>query len=280
MWVKMGLFPLHSWLPNAYSAASAGVAPLIAPLTTKVSVYVMIRLMYSVFTPAYVFETLNWRPIILWLATIAIVAGSLWALMQRDLRRIICWIMVAEIGYMVGGAWLGVRSGVTGATYHLINDAVMTMTMFCFVGIMVHHCKIWSIDEMGGMFRRMPLTMGAFVIVACSMIGIPPTCGFFSKCYLLLGCAQTETWHLGAALIVASLCNAVIFYRIFEHAFFADEHAVQGSETKVLPPQKMEPPATMLIPLLVGAAALLLLGVGGSRIVDGFLIHLPWGAGG
>ena len=128
--IKMGFFPLHAWLPNAYSHAPDPVSSLVAPLVTKVMIYVMIRIMLFVFTPAFAFDLMTVSEPMVWLATIAIVVGSFMALSTRRLKRMLTYIVVAEVGYMVGGFWLGNRLGISGAILHIVNDAVMTLCVF------------------------------------------------------------------------------------------------------------------------------------------------------
>lgn len=250
-WIKMAFFPLHGWLPNAYSYAPTASVCLIAPLMTKVSVYVMIRIMFFIFSAEYVFGFLQWQNVVVGLAVLAIVAGSFFALLQRDLKKMLCYLIVAEVGYMVGGVWLGNALGLTGATYHIIADALMTLCLFMAVGCIIYKAKRSDFDAMKGAFRRMPLTMAAFVVGALSMIGIPPTCGFFSKWYLILGAIEAQQFIFLGALLLSSLVNAILFFRLFEIGYFGHSEHSEGIQ---------EAPATMLAPLLI--VALLVIGVG------------------
>jgi len=102
IWIKMALFPMHVWLPNAYSYSPVAFARIVAPLMTKVMVYVMIRLMITVFGLDYIFETLNLSEAVVWLATLAVLAGAVMALAQKNLKKMLAYIIVCEIGYMVG----------------------------------------------------------------------------------------------------------------------------------------------------------------------------------
>ncbi|MBW2318774.1 MAG: monovalent cation/H+ antiporter subunit D family protein, partial [Deltaproteobacteria bacterium] len=134
VWLKMAFFPLHAWLPNAYTHAPSAASSLIAPLATKVMIYVMIRLILTVFTPEYAFTVLSVSKAIVWLAVIAIVMGAFLALKERSLKKMLTYIVVAEVGYMVGGAWLGNKAGMTGSILHIVNDALMTLCVFLAVG--------------------------------------------------------------------------------------------------------------------------------------------------
>ncbi len=220
IWIKMALFPMHVWLPNAYSYAPVAFARVVAPLMTKVMVYVMIRLMVTVFGLEYIFNTLNLADAVVWLATIAIIAGGIMALSQKNLKKMLTYIIVCEIGYMVGGAWMGNQLGMSGAILHILNDALMTFALFLAVGNMVYKLKKVDFIHLQGLFGKMPWTMAAFVLAAFSIVGVPPTCGFFSKWYLVLGAFEAGAYHFAAALIISSLICAILFFKVFEICFF------------------------------------------------------------
>ena len=266
VWLKMAFFPLHAWLPNAYTYAPSAASSLIAPLVTKVMIYVMIRLILTVFTPKYAFSTLTVSEPIVWLATIAIVMGAIFALSERNLKKMLTYVIIAEVGYMVGGAWLGNRAGMTGAILHIVNDALMTLCVFLVVGNIVYKVKGYAFEDLKGLLRKMPFTMGAFVIGALSIIGVPPTCGFFSKWYLIFGAIQAGHYGFMVALLFSSLVNVVLFFRVIEIAYYEpfDEHHGHDS----LPEPMAEAPLTMLVPLLVVAASLILVGVYTGDIVN------------
>ncbi len=154
LFIKMALFPMHAWLPNAYTYSPSPAISLIAPLTTKVMVYVMIRFVLSVFTPSFSFRSMAVSTSFVWLAVIAIVVGSILALSQKSLKRMLSYIMIAEIGYMVGGVWLGNRAGITGAILHIINDAAMTLCVFLVAGNILYRLPDDSFDNLKGLFRK------------------------------------------------------------------------------------------------------------------------------
>lgn len=265
IWLKMAFFPLHGWLPNAYTYAPSAVSSLVAPLMTKVMVYVMIRMVMSVFTPAFSFATLGISDSIVWLAIIAIVMGSMLALAERDLKKMLTYIVIAEVGYMVGGIWLGNRTGLTGAILHILNDALMTLCLFLVVGNIVYRIKGHAFEDLQGLLRKMPYTMGAFMVGGLSIIGVPPTCGFFSKWYLLLGAIQTGHYGFMVALLFSSLINVILFFRVIEIGFFepfADHH---GSESHPKPME--EAPLSMVAALLIVAAGLFAVGLYTGDIV-------------
>lgn len=273
--VKMAFFPLHGWLPNAYSLAPTGAGTMIAPLMTKVTVYLMIRVILTVFTPDYAFFH---HPIvqsgIVWVAAGSILCASALALGQRDLRRMLTYILIAEVGYMVGGVWLANANGLTGAILHIVNDSLMTLCLFLAVAAISYRMGGTGFDRLQGIYRKMPVTMAAFTVGAFSMIGVPPTAGFFSKWYLILGAIDAGHWGFVAALVISSLVNAVLFFRIIEIGFFfapgdAHGHATHQEEIR-------EAPLQMLQPLIFTAIALIVVGLSTGSLVDNVIrLALP-----
>jgi multicomponent Na+:H+ antiporter subunit D len=269
VWIKMALFPLHVWLPNAYSFAPVGFARVVAPLMTKVMVYVMVRLMVTVFGLDYVFNTLHLADIVVWLAVAAILAGAFMALFQSDLRKMLAYIIVCEIGYMVGGAWLGNTLGMTGAILHILNDALMTFALFLAVGNIIYLRNQVAYENLQGLFGAMPWTMAGLVLAGLSIIGVPPTCGFFSKWYLVLGAFEAGAYHFAAALIVSSLVCAVLFFKVFEICFFepmAESHGHHGAAVMT------EAPVSMLVPLGLVSLAIVAAGVYAGTIVNTLIL--------
>lgn len=263
LWIKMAFFPLHGWLPNAYSHAPSPAATLIAPLMTKTMVYVMIRLVLSLFGPIYCFTALGLGDLIVGLASLGVVASSLMALAQRDLKRMLSYVIIIEVGYMVGGLWLGNRTGITGAILHMLNDIFMTLCAFMALGNIIYRVPATSFEGLRGLFSRMPYTMAGLVAASLSIIGVPPTCGFFSKWYLLQGAIEAGHYEFLGALLFSSLSCLALFFRAFEHAYFSGGTHGHGGNGQVA----QEAPAHMVIPLMVVAGGLVALGLSSGKIV-------------
>jgi len=273
LFVKMALFPLHAWLPNAYTYSPSLVTSLVAPLTTKVMVYAMFRVALTIFTFDFAFNSIAVRQPILWLAIVAIVVGSLMALSQKRLKKMLAFIVVAEVGYMVGGFWLGNKAGMSGAVLHLINDAVMTLCVFMAAGAIVYRFEDDRLSHLKGVFRRMPVSMAAMVVGGLSLIGVPPTCGFFSKWYLISGGIAAGQFAFVTALIFSSLVNAILFFRFFEICFFEPfepaktyhrhDHTGLYTQSDTI----AEAPLDLLIPLIMTAILIIALGIFSGEIV-------------
>ena len=265
--IKMGFFPLHSWLPNAYTYVPSPAASLIAPLMTKVMAYVMIRLMISVFSPKFVFSSIAASNAVVWLACLAIVMGALMALAQRDVRRMLTYIIVSEIGYIVGGAWIGNATAMSGAVLHIINDVLMTFCVFLSLGAIARSTKGYQIENFSGLFKKIPVTMATFVVSGLSIIGIPPTCGFFSKWYLILGAIEGGHYGFIVVLLLSSLINIILFFRIFEEAFFVypkiNAVHTEGEASIAI----AETPFVTLIPLVLTAILLIFTGIYSGSLI-------------
>ena len=270
LFMKMALFPLHAWLPNAYTFAPSPASSLVAPLTTKVMVYVMVRVALDVFPPQFSFSVMHIREGAVWMAIIAIVMGSLMALAQKRLKRVLAYVIVAEVGYMVGGFWLGNRTAMSGAILHIVNDAAMTLCVFLAVGALRSRLRSDNFDALQGAFGKMPVTMAVLVAGGLSIIGVPPTCGFFSKWYLITGGIEAGHYPFVVALLFSSLVNAVLFFRIFEISYFepfADHHHGHDSHAQHI----REAPVEMVATMLVVAVGLIVLGFYSGAIVNNLI---------
>ena len=262
---KMAFFPFHGWLPNSYAYAPTASTALLAPLATKVSVYAMLRIMVTVYSIDYIIHSPATQSLVLYLSSISIVAASFFSLTQTNLKKLAAYFVLSEIGYMVGGAWLANKPGLTGAMVHVVADAAMTSALFMAIGCIVYRLGQAQLDDLKGVFFKMPVTMAAFVVTMAALIGVPPTCGFFSKWYLIQGAAQAGVWHFVAALLLSSLVKAIILFRIIEIGYNRVPHpAIEGNPA--IP--RNEAPLSMLIPTVAMALGLIALGLGTSTLVN------------
>lgn len=271
--IKMGLFPLHTWMPGAYAHAPSAVSTYIAPLMTKVGAYAFVRVMYSVFQPALVLKDLPVGEILGWIAAVAIIYGSIVAISQTDIKKMLAYSSVAQVGYIVLGVTMGNREGFVGGILHILNHAFMKGCLFAVAGAIVYRQGTRLISEYGFLHRKMPFTAVAFAVAALSMIGIPPTAGFFSKWYLLLGSVESGNFAFVGVIMASSLLNAVYFFKVIEHIFLhpRDAEAVRLGMSGGL--ARREAPAGMLVPMLILAAGILVLGFASFWIVDTLLVH-------
>ncbi|HZA54312.1 MAG TPA: monovalent cation/H+ antiporter subunit D family protein [Candidatus Udaeobacter sp.] len=261
MALKMALFPLHLWLPDAYTYAPSAVAGLIPPIMTKVAAYVLIRIFLEVFQPHYSVNQLPVLPVVGWLSAAGIVFGSVMAIAQNDLRRMLAYSSVSQIGYVGLGFGMAHPLGLVGALLHILNHAFMKACLFFVAGAIRYRTSGAEIRRFTGLGRQMAWTMGAFTVAALSMIGVPPAAGFFSKWYLLLGAIEIGNGWFGAVILLSSLLNAAYFFRVLENVYAKAEPPEKND------PARLDPPASMLMPILLLAGGILVLGLLNSVIV-------------
>lgn len=267
--LKMALFPLHAWLPDAYTRAPSSSSALLAPLMTKVGAYVMIRVMFTVFKPEFPIRMLHVTDIMVWFGTFAILFGGIMALSQTDFKRMLCYIIVAEIGFIVGGIGIANPTAIKGAIFHILNDAFMAACLFVVAGIVMYRTNGHNISDFKGIFGKMPFTATIFTVGALAVIGVPPTCGFFSKWYLLLGGIEAKHWGFVMALLLCTLINIALFFRVIDKGLYihASEHSSEPTGLHSEPHSHEEAPISMLIPGFVIAIAILLIGIFNQAIL-------------
>ncbi len=275
--IKMALFPVHFWLPDAYSDAPSAVSALIAPTMTKTAAYMMIRIMFTVFDPKYATETLGITDVLAWMGAAAMILGSVLAIAQTDLKRMLAYSSVAQVGYIVLGIGLANQMGFTGGVLHIVNHAFMKCTLFLVAGAIIYKTGFRDITQFRGLYIKMPITVAAFTIAAFSMIGIPPTCGFFSKLYLIMGAVDAGNWAFVGAILLSSILNLIYFINVVKHMYFPAE---EGEAKTVTGLKRDEAPVSMLIPTIIAAGAVIIIGIFNGHIIDTFIQHaIPAGFG-
>jgi len=251
--IKLAVFPLHIWLPNAYTYAPAIVTAFLAATSTKVAYYVLVRFVFTVFGAELAFEALRLDAVLMPLAIAAMFAGSFVAIFQDDIKRMLAYSSVAQIGYMVLGLSLVSVSGLTGGLVHLFNHALMKCALFLVMAAVLLRTGGVRIGDMAGLGRRMPWTMAAFVVAGLSLIGVPLTVGFVSKWYLVMGALEAGLWPVAVLILLSSLLALIYIWRVVEVAYFRE------------PPEDAdevgEAPLSMLIPTWVLAGATVFFGI-------------------
>ena len=223
--LKLALFPLHLWLPNAYAYAPSAATALLAATATKVSVYVLLRYYFSVFGAALVVESLPVPEILIGLSIAAIVTASLVALWQADFKRLLAYSSVAQIGYITLGIGLATRDGLTAAVAHLFNHGITKGALFLLVGGIALRAGGVNFARLQGLARAMPLTCLGVTLAGLSLIGVPGTAGFISKWYLVLGAIEAGHWWLAGLVVLTSLIAVAYVWRFVEAAYLSEPAA-------------------------------------------------------
>jgi multicomponent Na+:H+ antiporter subunit D len=246
--LKLALWPLHTWLPDAYATAPSTVSAFISATSTKVMVYVLARFAYGVYGQRFAFEELGLGSPLLALSLAGIWVASAAAIQQTDGKRLLAYSSVGQVGYMILGLSLATVPGVAAGLSHLVHHGLIKAGMFLALGAMSYRAGSARLSDLAGIGRRMPLSFAALVIGGLGLIGVPLTGGFTTK-WALLGALWDEQRFVVAALVLASSLLAVAYvFKLVEAAWFRplrEELADVG-----------EAPLSMLVPmwLLIGAS--------------------------
>jgi multicomponent Na+:H+ antiporter subunit D len=241
---KAAVFPLHGWLPAAMVAPTPVSALLHAVAVVKVGVFSILRVLTGVFG-IKLLSSLNLGPLICIIASVTVLIASLIALSQDNLKRLLAFSTIGQLSYIILGVGLLSPKGITGGVLHIAMHAFGKITLFFCAGAIFVATGKRNISEMAGIGRRMPLTMAAFFFGSLSIIGLPPTGGFLSKWYLVLGTLEAHQMVVLWVLLISSLLNAAYFMPVVYRAFFC------RPETTMFEPGMKEAPAFCLVPLMV-----------------------------
>ncbi|MBR0308922.1 MAG: monovalent cation/H+ antiporter subunit D family protein [Mogibacterium sp.] len=267
--IKMALFPFHGWQPSAYTHAEPGTRPLITGVMGKIPALAMFRFFYCIFGTDFVY--FRYMLVLLGIfSVIGMLYGSIMAMWQTDLRKVLAYSSVAQIGYISLGFAVGTPAALAGSFLHMLGHAFMKGGLFFCAGAIFYKYGIKDINDFGRIYKKMPLTGGLLVVAALSMIGIPPTAGFFSKWYLATGAAGQGEWIYLAVLVISSLLNAVYFFRLIEKVFIQQPKALKDRWEA----GDLELPVSMIIPIVVCFIAILGIGIFNVKIVDVLLLTL------
>jgi multicomponent Na+:H+ antiporter subunit D len=250
--LKLALFPLHLWLPNAYAYAPSVVTAFLAATATKVSVYVLYRFVFTVFGQSFSFDVIPLEPILLVLSLIGIFVASIVAIFQTNVKRLLAYSSVAQIGYIMLGVALVSVAGLTASILHIFNHAIMKGALFLCMGAVYYRIGSVQIKDMNGIGRTMPYTMFAFVLAGLGLIGVPLTAGFISKWYLISAILERGWWPVAVLILLSSLLAVIYVWRVVEAAYFKS-----GDDETVV----REAPFSMLAPIYVLTGASLYFGV-------------------
>ena len=243
--LKLAMFPLHLWLPNAYAYAPSIVTAFLAATATKVAIYLLIRFTFSVFGLSFSFTHLPLQILFVVLGLAGIFAASTKAIYQANVKHLFAYSSIAQIGYMIVGFSVSTVAGLTATLLHVFNHALMKGALFVALGAVMYRIGSVQLTQFQGLGRQMPLTMAAIVIGGLSLIGVPLTVGFVSKWYLILAVIENGWWPVAVLILLGSLLAVVYVWRIVEAAYF--KPALAGRETIKEAPLSFQIPVWTLV---------------------------------
>jgi multicomponent Na+:H+ antiporter subunit D len=272
--VKTAMFPVHVWLPDAHAIAPSPVSAVLSGMVVKVGVVGMLRV-YQVYFGAEVLELGAFNQALVWLGAVSIVMGAFFAIFQDDIKLMLAYSTISNIGYIVLGLGLASPYAVIGASVHVFNHALIKATLFLAAGAIIHQTGFRTLSDLRGVARSMPQTSAAMAIGAVSIVGLPPTAGFVCKWYIALGAFEANQAPFGFALVFGALFIFIYYIRMLNAFYFQKPvHDVVA--------QAREVPWSMRAPIVLLAALCLILGVLGgiplSFVEPAVLDLLPlWG---
>lgn len=261
--LKLAMFPMHMWLPGAYAHAPSFVTVFLASTATKAALYLLLRFAFTVFDLSFDYVVTILSNFVLVVAAVGMIFASLQAIFQTDVRRVLAFSSIAQVGYMLLGISFLTVAGLTASYVHLINHAIIKGGLFLAVGAMWYRFGITRVSDFRGLSKTMPWTMAAFTISGLSLIGVPLTAGFVSKLQL-----ATAAWECGygwavSVILLSSILALVYIGRILRVAYFASPPKIDGVQVA-----KNEAPLMMLIPMWVLAILSVVIGFNADWIVE------------
>jgi len=277
--IKAGVFPVHIWLPQAHPIAPSAASALLSGIMIKAGAYGIIRVIYGIYSNGGdIIIGSTFTSILIVIAVITMIGGSIAAITQGELKKMLAYSSVAQIGYVLLGAALLSKAALTGGVLHILNHAIMKSALFLAAGAIIHKTGKRNLKDLKGIGKTMPFTMTVITLSAISMIGIPPFLGFFSKWLLAKGALDAVTggiiqpwaaYTIVGAIVLSGLLNVVYYGPILINGWFGgkeerpahahghDEHHEPAKEKVKL----TEPSWVMVAPMMALAISTLVLGI-------------------
>ena len=274
--VKVALFPVHSWQPDAYTYAPDSVSALISALVSTVSAYAVGRVLFTVFTVDFFAAVPVAQDALVYAAAVSIVAGSVLAVLQSELKRMLAYSSVSQFGMIVAAFALLSPTSAVGGVIHLLGHAVLKGGLFAAAGIVALQTGARTIDEYAGLATRRPVSAGLVAVLGLALVGVPPAVGFVGKWYIALGAVRSGTPVVAAVILVSTLLTLAYFARVIERMYFAqpapgtagpDVAATDGGESADATVGSDSPVSPAMIAVVVLAAvAAVALGFAGTAV--------------
>ncbi len=247
--VKAAIVPLHTWLPDAHSAAPTPVSAMLSGVVVATGVFALLR----TFSTAFVSIQVQWFPLLAILSVATMILGNLTALLQEDLKRLLAYSTIGHVGYMLVGLSIFTQVGVTGTFLHVFNHALMKGCAFLCAGAFIYRLETRKLADMTGIGRKMPITTLCLAVSLFALMGMPPLNGFVSELTLFTASAQANVAWLGVAIILNSILSAAYYLRILRTLIQPrmDARFLAVKET----------PISMLLPIGVMTVALIVFGI-------------------
>ncbi len=259
--IKAGLFPLFFWLPDSYPTAPGPVTAIFAGLLTKVGVYAIIRTQTLLVVPSDTMGT-----VLLWVAGLTMVVGVIGAIAQDDMKRILAFHIISQIGYMILGLGLFTVAGLAGAVFYVIHHIVVKTALFLVAGLVDRRAGSSRLSAVGGLVRSAPVIAGLFLVPALSLAGLPPFSGFLAKFALADAGIASGAWWIVAVSLAVGLFTLFSMTKIWAGVFWGEADEVPMRAPVI--DGRLGSPMLMVIPTLVLAAMSVAFSIGAGSLYE------------
>ena len=257
--VKAAVFPLHIWLPRAYAYAPSAVSVLLAATATKASLYILARILFSIFENSENLINNTLLFVILPLSLLAMFAGTIMAIYEKDIKRLLAHSSVAQVGYITLAFAIGTKASVAAGFIHMFNHAIIKGGLFIAItSIGFYIKKRVTINNLSGLGREMPITFFCFVICSLSLAGLPLTAGFISKLYLIKASISSDDIWIAILILISSALSVVYLWKIIEVMWMRDGRKIVIKENP-----------TIYISLIIITILNIYFGLDASLVVNG-----------
>jgi len=255
--MKAALVPFHFWLPDAHTTAPAPISAILSGIIIKVlGIYALARIIINV-----IGLTPDVALILLVLGGLTILVGGFLAIVQWDMKRLMAYSSISQVGYIVVGLSLGSPLGIMGAVFHLANHALMKPLLFLTAGAVEKEAGSRDLRELGGLRKKMPLTFLGSLFGSLAISGVPPFNGFWSKVFIIFACVQVGQNWLALIGVIGGVLTMAAFLKIQQYVFFGP---VKNESVK-------EAPVAICFPIIVLALACLIIGITFPLFIDKFI---------
>ncbi len=245
--IESAIVPFHMWLPDAYTTAPASSSAFLSALIDQGSYYVLLRILVYILTPPAI---LDWRLVLAFLSVLSMIVGNLFALIENDIKRLISYVCIADVGYNLIAITSVTSLGVMGNLYFFFVGGLTTALSFMAVGIL-NNAGLKTLRDLSGIGRRMPLTSLALLTGAFSFSGFPPFAGFFAKYLVFTAAIEAGLSWLALIGVLTSIVQAAYFLRLVNYMF----------AKKSRREDELDEPKKLLIPVLTLTITIILLGI-------------------
>ncbi|QGR02209.1 cation:proton antiporter [Ehrlichia ruminantium] len=254
LFIKTALFPFHRWLIQAYSSAPTFISVFFSGTSTKVMMYLIIKMIYDVFKADFVFITLPFNAVFMCFAVLSIICGSLLAIFTSNVKKIFAYSSISHLGYIIFAVSLNTSYGLVAAIAYIISHSLVKSALFMVVGSIDYNCGNINLKDCASISETMPRVALPFVILCLSLVGMPVTSGFIAKWYVFDAAVKSDFWVGIFVLLVGSGLSIIYVWRIVEAICFSTPN------NQIISSPKM-PPNVMVLCIWIMTIASIVIGI-------------------